>query len=194
MFTSNIECIVIGCSAGCGILIDKLLTNLNSDFITPIIVIRHLKHDDLNLGYIEALNKKYQISVKEPSDKDLIEKATVYLAPSGYHLMVEDDKCFSLNVDDKIHYTRPSIDVLFESTASVYKNKLLAILLSGSNSDGTDGLRIVKLNGGTTIAQDPVDAEFSYMPESAIKEGVVDKVLPFTEIAEAINDLSIMRR
>ena len=97
----------------------------------------------------------------------------VYIAPPDYHLLVEDDKTFSLSADEPVRYSRPSIDVLFETAALVFKIRLIGIILTGANNDGAAGIVAVKRIGGLTIAQDPAEAEFSYMPEAAIETKAV---------------------
>ena len=111
---------------------------------------------------------------------------TLYIAPANYHLLIEKDFTFSLNIDNKVNYSRPSIDVLFETAAYAYQDKLIAVILTGANSDGTDGMKTVKRHNGLTIAQNPKEAKNKEMPMSAIKKKVVDRVLSVNEINKLI--------
>jgi two-component system chemotaxis response regulator CheB len=131
---------------------------------------------------IEILNDKSNITIKEADEKEKIEKRTVYIAPPNYHLMIERNKTFSLSIDELVNYARPSIDVLFESAANAYKNKLIGVILTGSNSDGTAGLKKIKEYGGLTIVQDPKTAESAYMPASAIAAIKPDYILSLEDI------------
>lgn len=191
--SKTVKCIVIGGSAGVGTLINKILNSLPKEFIIPIIIVRHTLHDDINETYMNILSDKFSINVCEPEDKEPLRDSTVYIAPAGYHLMIEEDMTFSLNVDEKIHYSRPSIDVLFESAASVFGEHLIGILLTGSNSDGAFGLEKIKTLGGTILIQNPETAEFSYMPESAVMRCNVDKTYIIEEIIEIIIEANKMR-
>ena len=122
-------------------------------------------------------------------DKERIIPGTVYLAPPDYHLIFEDETAFSLDASEKIHHSRPSIDVTFESAALVYGASLICILLSGANADGAASLRFVKERGGLTVAQSPESCEQPFMPQQAIKSFNVDLILDMEEIAHVINEL-----
>jgi two-component system chemotaxis response regulator CheB len=113
----------------------------------------------------------------------------IYFAPANYHLVIENDKTFSLNIDRKINFSRPSIDCLFFSASDVYRDKLLGILLTGANNDGAKGMKYIQINGGLTIVQDPKDAEVSSMPMSAIEIMKPDWILPLNKIAEKLMNL-----
>ena len=104
--------------------------------------------------------------------------------------MIEMDKTFSLTIDERVNFARPSIDVLFESAAEAYKNKLIGVILTGSNHDGTNGIKVIKEYGGMTIAQDPATAESGYMPASAIAAVQVDHILPLDDIIDLLTDYS----
>ncbi|MNI33801.1 Chemotaxis response regulator protein-glutamate methylesterase of group 3 operon [compost metagenome] len=112
----------------------------------------------------------------------MIKKGYVYLAPVGYHLLVELDQTLSLSVDPRVNYSRPSIDVLFESAAYVLEEHCIGIVLTGANHDGSAGLRAIKRNGGLAIVQDPESAEYRMMPQSAIETTEVDYVLTLKEM------------
>ena len=129
------------------------------------------------------------LPVVDADDKQAIEPGTVYLAPPDYHLYVEADG-FALSVDDAVLYSRPSIDVLFESAADVYRERLIAVVLTGANEDGAHGISMVKQLGGYTIVQEPSTAERREMPDAAIASGAADHVLPLESIASKLMELA----
>ena len=188
-FEKKYEAIVIGTSAGGLGTLQKILSKLPSDFALPILVVQHrLPAADQFLSIF--LNDVCQLAVKEADNKEIIKPPMVYVAPSNYHLLVERTKTISLTVDPKVKYSRPSIDALFETAAEAYLSKLIGIILTGANNDGTAGLKKIKEHGGLTIAQNPQTAEVSIMPMSAIQANVVDKVLSLTEMAPFLNQIS----
>ncbi|HEX2556963.1 MAG TPA: chemotaxis protein CheB, partial [Nitrososphaera sp.] len=128
---------------------------------------------------------------KDADEKEAIRPGFVYFAPPNYHLLVESDHTFSLSIDPKVHFTRPSVDVLFESAADAYGARLIGIILSGANQDGAAGLRYIKQRGGLTIVQDPADAEVSYMPRSAIEVAHPDHVLTASGICKFLSELPV---
>ena len=136
--------------------------------------------------WIKFLNDKSNLTINEADEKEEIEKGNIYIAPSNYHLMIERNKTFSLTIDERVNYSRPSIDVLFESAAEAYKNKLIGVILTGSNNDGTKGIKRIKEYGGLIIAQDPETAESSYMPASAIAAIQPDYILSLENIIELL--------
>ena len=125
----------------------------------------------------------------EPCDKAPILGGRVYTAPANYHLLVEREGTISLSVSEKVNWSRPSIDVLFESAALVWRDALVAVILSGASADGAQGLNAVKAVGGRTIAQDPASAEIPLMPRAAIEAGAVDEVLQPAQIARRLIEL-----
>jgi two-component system chemotaxis response regulator CheB len=126
--------------------------------------------------------------VREAGDKDSIQPGRVYLAPPDYHLLVEPEG-FALSTDEAVQYSRPSIDVLFDSAADTYGDRLIGVLLTGANEDGAYGLRRVRRRGGVTIVQDPETAERRTMPDAAIAAGAADLVLPLDGIAPKLAEL-----
>lgn len=178
--------IVIGASAGGLTALTRLLSPLPGDFPFSIIIVQHLhplQGDYLN----EYFNDKCYLTVKEANEKETIEPKNIYFAPPNYHLLIEEDKTFSLSIDEKVNFSRPSIDVLFESAADVYAPDLIGIVLTGANNDGARGLKKIKENGGLAIAQDPSTAEQPEMPRAAIDMVETDYILPL----EGITDLLI---
>jgi len=161
------EAIVIGVSAGGMNALKYIFSVLPAGFSIPIIIVQHISaHSDNE--WINLLNDKSNLTIKEADEKEKIEPGNVYIAPANYHLLIEKDKTLSLTIDERVNFARPSIDVLFESAAESYKNKLIGIVLTGSNNDGTKGIKRIKECGGLAIIQDPETAESSIMPASAI--------------------------
>jgi len=177
----NYEAIVIGVSSGGMTALKFIFSVLPADFKTPVIIVQHISARSDN-QWIKLLNDKSNLYIKEADEKEKIEKGNVYIAPSNYHLLIEKDKTFALTIDERVSFARPSIDVLFESAAEVYKNKLIGVILTGSNNDGTNGLRRIQECGGLTIVQDPKTAESSYMPASAIAAIKPDYILSLKDI------------
>lgn len=175
------SCIVIGVSAGGMEALTRLFAHIPKDFPLSILVVQHM-HKLQNDYFITHHNSTCILPVKEAEEKEKIRSGTIYFAPPDYHLLVEEDETLALSVDEKVNYSRPSIDVLFESAADVYKEKLIGIILTGANNDGAEGMRIIKQNGGFTIAQDPQDAEFPVMPQSAIDLVEMDRILSLKEM------------
>lgn len=177
--------IVIGTSAGGMDAIKSILIPLQKGFPAPIIIVQHLSpHSD---GYMaKYLNELCKVNVKEADEKEKILPGNVYIAPANYHLLVEKDETLSLTVDPKVNYSRPSIDILFESAAEVYESELIGVILTGGNGDGSEGLKIIKEFGGLTIVQDPSTAEADFMPKAAIKSSEVDYILSLNKISNKL--------
>jgi len=175
------EAIVIGTSSGGMNALKFLFSALPIDFSIPIIIVQHISPRSDN-QWIKLLNINSKLYLKEADEKEKIEHGKVYIAPPNYHLMIERNKTFSLTIDERVNYSRPSIDVLFESAAEAYKNKLIGVILTGSNNDGTNGIKRIQECGGLIIAQDPETAESSYMPASAIATNQPDYILSLEEI------------
>jgi len=179
------EAIVIGISSG-GLNAMKIMFSLlPENFKTPVIIVQHISPHSEN-QWIQFLNDKSNLPLKEADEKEKIEQGIVYIAPPNYHLLIERDKTFSLTVDERVSFARPSIDVLFESAAEAYTSKLIGVVLTGSNSDGTNGIRRIQECGGLTVVQNPQTAESSYMPASAIAAIKPDYVLSLEEIVELL--------
>lgn len=179
------KAIVIGASAGGLNAIKTVLTSLEAGFAASILIVQHLStHSD---GYMARyLNEMCKINVKEADEKEKILPGNVYIAPSNYHLLVEKDETISLTVDPKVNYSRPAIDILFDSAAEVYRDELIGIILTGANSDGSEGLKKIKALGGLTIVQDPSTAEADFMPKAAIKSTEVDYILSLNKISNKL--------
>lgn len=174
--------IVMGCSSGGLSALSGCLGTLPPDYAIPIVVVQHRRKYERGL-FEEVLQSKAAIRIKQADEKEKIAAPCVYIAPPDYHLLVEQDMTFSLNSDALVNYGRPSIDVLFESAADACGHKLVGILLTGANNDGSNGIRAIRQKGGITIAQEPSSAECSYMPQSAIDTGSVQHVMTVSQIA-----------
>ena len=175
------EAVVIGGSAGGPSALATILSKIPERFAVPLLVVQHLHPSDEGLfaGYVAGLTR---MTVVEPSDKTRIEPGCLYTAPANYHMLVERDGTIGLSVEERVNWSRPSIDVLFESAALAWGGGLVAVLLSGANSDGALGLQAVRGTGGLAIAQEPAEAESPVMPQAAIDAGAVDEVLRAEEI------------
>lgn len=179
---------VIGASAGGLDAIRAILVPLKIEFKIPIIIVQHLSPQ--SDGYMaKHLNEICKIKVKEADEKEKVLPGIAYIAPPNYHLLLEEDETLSLTVEPKVNYSRPSIDVLFESAAEVYESSLIGIILTGSNGDGSKGLKRIKELGGTTIVQDPKTAVSNLMPQTAIENTKVDYIISLNEISRKLIEL-----
>lgn len=183
--TSDCKVIIFGGSAGSLLALMQILPQLPViDFIVIVIIVHRKSTDEETLE--ELIKLKSVIEVKPVEDKVPLLPGFIYIAPSNYHLLFEKNNLLSLDTSEKINYSRPSIDVSFESAAEVYKNQLIGILLSGSNADGTQGLKAIQKEGGTIVVQDPESADMPFMPTNAIRNTTPDFVLNIQEIVKFI--------
>jgi two-component system chemotaxis response regulator CheB len=186
---TDIKYILIGGSAGSFKVITDILDALPKDYPFSIILILHrLKH--LKSGFVEALLNKCILPVTEPYDKDPILPKHVYIAPSNYHLFIEPDKTFALSCEEPVNHSRPSIDLTFITGAFALKEKALAILLSGANKDGANGLKTIEQFGGTVIIQDPEEASVRTMPDAGIEMTNSKIILSSPKIIEFLLNLN----
>ncbi|MGZ5244595.1 MAG: chemotaxis protein CheB, partial [Bacteroidia bacterium] len=158
MQSEQYKLIVIGGSAGSIDAIIRIIPKLSKDFSIPIVIVLHRKASKES-SISAILQHRTSLKIKEAEEKEKITNGTVYFAPPDYHLLIESDNTFSLDASEKIHFSRPSIDVTFESAAGQYKQKLIGILLTGANDDGAKGIKDIAHYGGFTIAQEPNTAE-----------------------------------
>ena len=180
--------VLIGGSAGSLHVILHVLAHLRADLSIPVVIVLHRKNDsDSSLSQLMAF--RTNLPVKEADDKETILPGNVYLAPADYHLLLEIDKSFSLDDSEKINFSRPSIDVTFETAAEAYGQGVTAILLSGANADGVDGLAFIKSLKGTIVVQDPSTAQVPYMPQQAIDAMPIDHILTIEQLPGFINQL-----
>jgi two-component system chemotaxis response regulator CheB len=178
------EIIVVGASAGGLRALEVVLGGLPRGFPVPIVAVQHRARESSD-AYAEVLGRGTALPVREIEDDDQLRAPGVYLAPPDYHVLIEPGRV-ALSIDDPVSYSRPSIDVLFESAADVYGSRVCAVLLTGANADGSKGLVRVKQAGGYAIVQDPHTAESPEMPAAGIANAPVDRVLPLEEIAGEI--------
>lgn len=175
--------IVIGTSAGGLYALSSILNKLPASYSIPVIIVQHRAKDQKDL-LEEVLQHKCRISIKQADEKEKIEGGIVYIAPPDYHLLIESDETFSLSADEPVRHSRPSIDVLFESAAVVFKEGLIGIILTGASNDGAAGTVTIKKYGGLTVAQDPAEAQFPVMPRAAIETKNVKYIQTLGEIQD----------
>lgn len=182
------EAIVIGASAGGMYALKNLLKPLPEEFSIPIIIVQHVSPSSENY-MVEFLNKNSKLNVKEADEKELIKPQTVFIAPPNYHLLIEEDRSLSLSADEKVNYSRPSIDILFYTASDAYGKSLIGIVLTGANDDGARGLFSIRKNGGLAIVQNPSEADTPAMPTAAILEARPDHVLTLKEISSLLIEI-----
>lgn len=182
------DAIVIGTSAGGLDALAKVLPSFRKNFPIPILVVLHISPNS-DSYLIEYLNNMSKLFIKEAAEKEYIKSGTVYFAPPDYHLLIEEDRSLSLSNCEKINYSRPSIDVLFETASWSFGERLIGIVMTGANWDGSAGLKIIKENGGLAICENPLTAAVPRMPESAIDLANPDLVLGLDDIGPYLNDL-----
>jgi two-component system chemotaxis response regulator CheB len=185
----RIDAIVIGASAGGVEALSVLLPGLPSALKPPVIIVLHLPRERPSL-LTEIFARKCALQVKEAEDKMRVEPGTVYFAPPDYHLLLDEGPQFALSIDELVHFSRPSIDVLFESAADIYAERLMGIILTGANDDGAAGLAAVHRAGGVTLVQEPGSAQVPMMALSALKRTAADFVLPLEGIADLLISLA----
>jgi two-component system, chemotaxis family, protein-glutamate methylesterase/glutaminase len=186
------ELIVVGTSWGGLHALEVILGGLKPPFDLPIVIVQHRRADSDDT-LLRLLQRYTHLTVREPEDKEPIVRGFIYVAPPDYHLLIERTEdggaACALSTDAPVGYSRPSIDVLFESAADVFGERLIGIVLTGANHDGTRGLARIKELGGYTVVQDPASAESRTMCEGPIAAGCADRVLPLEEIAGFIFQL-----
>ena len=185
------EIAVVGGSWGGSAAVSDLLSHLTPACRLSVVVALHrgvTQSSATQDVLVNSLQRHSRLPVVEAEDKTELEAGCVYVAPSDYHVLIEDHHV-ALTTEAPVRFSRPSIDVLFESAADAYAEKVAAVLLTGANDDGARGLKAVRDRGGITFVQDPQTAERREMPEAAIATGAVDRVLPVTAIAAAIESL-----
>ena len=185
----RIEGVVVGASAGGVEALSELLPVLPATFGPSMFIVLHLPRERPSL-LVEIFERRCAIPVREAEDKEPAEPGTVYFAPPDYHLLLEKDRRIALSTEEPVHFSRPSIDVLFESAADVFGERLLGIILTGANEDGAAGLQAVHGAGGITVVQTPDSAKVPLMIVSALQRGPADFVLTLPEIAELLSGLT----
>ena len=186
------ELVAIGTSWGGLRALGRILSGLPKDFPIPIVIVQHRSADSPRDAMSAVLASGSSLPVRDIEDKDAIEPGNVYLAPADYHLIVEPGH-FALSTEAGVDFARPSVDVMLETAADSYAKSLVAVILTGLNADGSQGLVAVKRHGGHVIAQHPDSAERPGMPTAAIETGLVDETLPLADIAGALVRLATGR-
>jgi two-component system chemotaxis response regulator CheB len=184
------DIVALAASAGGLRSLSHVLEALPADFPAALVVVQHLDPRHRSL-MVDILRRRVALKVKEAEEGDLLRPGTVYTAPPNKHLLVNSDGTLSLTQTELVHFVRPSADLLFESTAASYKDRAVAVVLSGSGKDGSLGVKAVKKMGGSVIIEDERTAEFSGMPGAAMESGCVDFALPLEEIAPALVKLVV---
>jgi two-component system chemotaxis response regulator CheB len=192
MATKRIEAIVMGGSSGALEALSTLLPALPEDCAIPVAIVLHLPPARPS-HLAEVLSARTVLPVREAEDKQPIAAGTVYVAPPNYHLLVERTKTFALSADEAVLFSRPAIDVLFESAADVYRERLVGIVLSGASADGARGLSAVKRRGGIAIVQSPQASAAPEMPRAALSMVEADHVLALTDLASLLGQLATGR-
>jgi two-component system, chemotaxis family, protein-glutamate methylesterase/glutaminase len=180
--------IAIGCSAGGVDALKAVIGGLQETLRQTVVVCCHSSSDTIDL-LCEVLGRTTKLPVIEAIERECAKSGVVQLAPTGYHLMVEADRHFSLSIDSRVNHSRPSIDVLFTSAADVWRNALIGVILTGGNNDGAAGLRRIRQLGGLAIVQSPHDAFAATMPQAALDLAGADHCLPLEDIAPLLNRL-----
>lgn len=178
--------VVVGCSAGGVTAAGQLLAQLSPQLKLPVIIVCHTGSEDVEM-LCEVLSLVSRLPVCEASERHRPQPGIAYLAPAGYHLLIERDGCFALSVDERVAYSRPSIDVLFVAAAECYGAALIGVVLTGANEDGAEGLLTIRSLGGLGIVQSPETAEVDTMPAAALRIAGADHIAPLDGLATLIN-------
>ena len=179
------DVVAIAASAGGLNAIGRVLKNLPENFAASILIVQHLDPRHRSL-MAEIMNRHTRLRVKQAEEGDALHAGRVYIAPPDRHMLVNRDHTLSLTQTELVHFLRPSADLLLESVAAAYKDRAIAVVLSGSGRDGAMGVQAIKKMGGTVIAQNEETAEFFGMPSAAIDSGNVDLTLPLDDISSAL--------
>jgi two-component system chemotaxis response regulator CheB len=184
-WTQNIDAIAIGTSAGGVEVLSMLLPRLRAGCRLAVFIVMHIPRERPSF-LPEIFAARCALPVREAEDKEPVQPGTVYFAPPDYHLLLDRGPAFALSSDEPVHFSRPSIDVLFESAADIYGERLMGLILTGANQDGAQGLAAVGRAGGRTVVQDPGCAPVAYLPKSALQQGPVDFVLSLKQIQDLL--------
>jgi two-component system chemotaxis response regulator CheB len=185
---SGVDIVAMAASAGGLNALTLVLSALPKDFPVGILVVQHLDPRHRSL-MAEILGRRTPLTVVEARHGERVRHGTVHVAPPDNHLLVDAEGVLTLTHTELVHFVRPSADLLFESTAASFRDRAVAVVLSGTGSDGAMGVKAIKKMGGTVIVQDKESSEFFGMPDAALRTGSVDFVLPLAEIAPALHTL-----
>lgn len=170
--------------------VERVLGGLPADFSGSIIVIQHLS--SLFKSHLDnILDRATSLEVKPAAEGAKLLSGMVYVAPPDRHVIVNPDRTISLSHAPKEHFVRPSAEYTFRSLASVYQDRAIAVVLTGYDGDGKEGVQLIKQKGGKVIAQDRQTSVVFDMPETAINTGCVDSILPIDKIADSIVNMVI---
>jgi two-component system chemotaxis response regulator CheB len=181
--TQRYHAVVIGASAGALDALSVILPALPQGFVLPVLVVVHVPPDNDSI-MVQLFRDRCQLAVCEGEDKELIEPGVIYFAPPDYHLMVESPGQLSLSSEEPVNYSRPAIDMLFETAADVYGPSLLGVVLTGASSDGAQGLRRIIDAGGVGLVQLPNTAHSSAMPQAALEACPTAQAMTLEQIAD----------
>jgi two-component system chemotaxis response regulator CheB len=182
------EIVALAASAGGLRALTEVLATLPTDFAAALVVVQHLDPRHRSL-MAEILRRRTALRVQEAHEGDAIQPGLAYIAPPDHHLLVNPDFTVSLSQTELVHFVRPSADLLFESVAATYRERAIAVVLSGTGRDGAMGVKAIKKMGGTVIVQDEKTSEYFGMPDAAQQTGMADFILPLPEIAGALQTL-----
>lgn len=186
----QVEAVVIGASAGGVQALSALSAALPADLRVPCFVVIHLPRESPSL-LPEIFSAHCKRPVGEAQDKEPVQAGTVYIAPPDYHLLLDRGPTLALSTDELVHYSRPSIDVLFESAADAFRVRCTGVLLSGANDDGARGLQRIADAGGRAFIQAPASANHAVMPDAGLRRlGPRARVYPIPELARALSPVT----
>jgi two-component system, chemotaxis family, protein-glutamate methylesterase/glutaminase len=180
--------LIIGGSAGSLQVGLSLLAAIGDDFSIPVLIVLH-RNGGFESSLEDLFSTRTRLPIREVEEKDPLHAGTIYLCPADYHVLLERDHSFSLDYSERVHYSRPSIDVTFRSAADIFGPGLICLLLSGGNADGAEGMQYAQERGGLTVVQDPATADVPYMPQQAISRMKVDFIIPADEIPGFVHGL-----
>lgn len=184
-----LKAVVMGASAGGVGALMRVLEALPADFPLPLAMVLHLRPDAGNF-LADILNRRSPVQVRQAEEKEHMRPGVAYLAPPNYHLLIEEDRSLALNVDERVNFARPAVDMLFDTAAYAFGRELVGVILTGANGDGAQGSKRIKANGGMLLVQDPLEAEASAMPEAALAATTPDRVLKLAEIGPLLVQLA----
>lgn len=187
-YKGQYDMVVIGCSAGGIEALGLILQALPKVFKPTIAIVQHISPDSTR-SLADHFSVMTHIPVREVEDKEPIMGGTAYFAPPNYHLLLAKNGVFNLSTDELVNFSRPAIDVLFESAAEIYQDRVIGIILTGTNQDGAEGLKKIKQNGGLAIIQDPETAKYPMMPQKAKQLAEPQLVLDLNDIGIFLNKL-----
>lgn len=185
----SLELIVIGTSLGGLQALSQLLSSLPRSLPVPLAVVQH-RGTGMDGTLASLLSHRSTLPVTEAEDKMMLAAGQVYLAPADYHLLIEERSVVALSTDPPVRFARPSIDVLFESAAAVYGDRVIGVVLTGASADGAQGLRAIAARGGLAVVEDPATAEASAMPAAALAATPTATVLPLKRMADYLSALT----